>query len=262
MSYCLLADLQNYLGTSASPDAALLQRMLDAATARIDSRTGRNFYAAADTTRAHDYGGFINGELQLDGDLAYLTTLTNGDSVDITTGVYYTPRRGPAYALGLKLSSGYTWTYGTDVQNAINVTGRWAYMERTPFTAIARATSIVTATLGNAGNISVGQSIEVVGVADTGFNGTFTVTATTATSITWAQTGTNDTDTTGYILSAPQDIVTACRRLAAWMYRQKDNQLGDQDRPILAGDGSVIMPTTLPQDVEMILRPYTRVVML
>jgi hypothetical protein len=261
MSYCLLADLKTYLDVTSTSEDVLIQRMLDGATARIDSRTGRNFYAAADSTLYHDYGNFNNGELMLDGDLAYATTVLNGDTTNVTTGIYYTPRRGAAYALGLLKSSGYYWTYGTDVQNSIGITGRWAYMERSPFTAISRATNVVTATLSNAANISVGQSIEVVGVADTGFNGTFTVTGSTASSITWAQTGAADTDTTGYILSAPQDIVTACRRLAAWMYRQKDNQLGDQDRPLMAGDGSIIMPTTLPQDVEMILRPYTRVVL-
>jgi hypothetical protein len=53
--------------------------------------------------------------------------------------------------------------------------------------------------------------------------------------------------------------VQACRRLAAFLYRQKDTQAGDTDRPILAGDGSVIMPTTLPQDVEMLLQPYMRI---
>jgi hypothetical protein len=265
MSYCLLADLQNYLGTSASPDAALLQRMLDAATSRIDTRTHRNFYAAADSTRYHDYSRdqIINGELWLDGDLSYLTSITNGDGTSIaTTSVFYSPRRGPAYAIGLKQSTGAQWTYGADFENSIGVTGRWAYMEKIPFTAIARVTgtSLVTATLANTAPVSVGQSIEVVGVADTGFNGTFTVTATTASTVVWSQAGATDTDTTGYILAAPQDIVHACRRLASFLYRQKDTQGGDIDRPLLTGDGSVVMPTTLPRDVELLLEPYTRVV--
>jgi hypothetical protein len=42
------------------------------------------------------------------------------------------------------------------------------------------------------------------------------------------------------------------------MYRQKDTQSGDIDRPLLAGDGSIIMPTTLPLDVEKMLQPYIR----
>ncbi len=133
-------------------------------------------------------------------------------------------------------------------------------MERANITAISRsALNVVTATV-TAPRLSVGASVFVVGVADTTFNGTFTVTANNGATITWAQTAGEDTDTTGVILYTPTDIVTACRRLAAWMYRQKDTQQGDADRPILAGDGSVIMPTTLPLDVEKILLPYTRLV--
>jgi len=261
MSYATLTDLKNYLNISAtSADDALLQRMLEAASARIDSRTARSFYAGADSTRYHDYGDFHGGELQLDGDLSYLTSITNGAGTNITASVYLTPRRGPAYAIGIKASSGYGWDYVDDVQNAIPVTGRWAYMEKIPFTAIVRSSNTVTATLSNAAPLSIGQSIEVVGVADTGFNGSFVVTAQTSGSVSWAQTGAGDTDTTGYILAAPQDIVQACRRLASWLYRQKDNQSGDQDRPVLMGDGTVIMPTTLPADVVQTLQPYCRIV--
>ena len=261
-SYCTLSDLKSYLiGAATSGDDVLLQRMLDAATARIDSRTGRNFYASADTTRYHDISWIIDAQLQLDGDLAHLTSVINGDSVNITAAIYQTPRRGPAYALGILSSQPYSWTYATDPQSAIGVTGRWAFMDKAPFTAISRVTgtALVTATM-NAPAYSVGQNIEVVSVADTSFNGSFVVTAVGATSVTWSQAGATDTDTTGYILSAPLDIVTACRRLAAWMYKQKDTQMGDTDRPVMAGDGFIIMPTTLPADVEMILKPYIRAV--
>jgi hypothetical protein len=262
-SYCTLSDLKAYLiGSSASADDVLLQRMLDAATSRIDSRTGRTFYASADTTRLHDSNDVINGELQLDGDMSYLTAITNGDGASIpVTSVYTSPRRGPAYGLTILSSQPYYWTYSTDPQNAVSITGRWAYMDKWQFTSISRVTgtALVTATMNNP-QYSVGQNIDVVGVADASFNGSFVVTAVTATSVTWSQAGATDSDTTGYILSAPLDIVTACRRLAAWFYRQKDTQMGDTDRPILAGDGSVIMPTTLPQDVEKMLLPFCRLV--
>lgn len=260
-SYCLLADLKTYLGASASADDDLLQIMLDGATARIDSFCGRSFQAASDTTRTYDptldvYGG----RLYLDEDLSYLTSVVNGDSVAITEDVFTNPRNvTPWYALGIKLSSSYYWTYLNDPENAISVTGRFAYMERANITALSRATNVVTATV-NAPKILVGQSVFVTGCADTSFNGTFTVASNTGAAITWAQSAGNDTDTTAYLLYTPVDIVTACRRLAAWMYRQKDTQMGDSDRPILAGDGSVIMPSTLPQDVTMLLKPYVRIV--
>lgn len=62
-----------------------------------------------------------------------------------------------------------------------------------------------------------------------------------------------------YSITPPADIAQACIRLAAFFYRQKDNTT-DGDRPILAGDGNVIMPSTMPRDVTSILQPYVRVI--
>src|SRR5574343_497906 len=262
MSYCLLAALICYLSLTSTTDDVLLQLLLDAASSRIDSRCGRTFQAAADTTRYFDpTTDVLRGMLWLDEDLAYITEVLNGDSenTNITNQVYTEPRNvSPYYALGLKTSSAAYWQYSTDAQNAISVTGRWAFLERANITALSRSTNIVTATV-RAPRISVGASVHVIGCADITFNGTFTVTANNGATITWAQTASNDTDTTAVLLYTPNDIVHACRRLAAWLYRQKDTQQGDIDRPLLAGDGSVIMPTTLPQDVEKLLLPYTKI---
>lgn len=52
-----------------------------------------------------------------------------------------------------------------------------------------------------------------------------------------------------YATTAPDYIVQATIRLAAWLYRQKDNATGDADRPLLTGDGVTIMPQALPADV-------------
>lgn len=258
-SYCSLTDLKTYLNVTVSTDDALLQVMLDAATNRIDSRCGRTFQAAADTTRTFDPSiDLMRGELWIDDDLSYITTVTNGDSADITADVYHNPRNfTPYYSIGIKSSNATSWTYTNDVQDAISITGRWAYMERSNITALSRSTNVVTATVA-APRLSVGMTVFILGVADTSFNGSFVVTGNTGSAITWAQTGTNDTDSTGVMLYTPTDIVTACRRLAAWMFRQKDTQTGDADRPLLAGDGTIVMPTTLPLDVEKMLLPYTR----
>lgn len=257
--YCSLTDLKTYLNVTENTDDALLQLMLDAATSRIDSRCGRTFQAAADSTRYFDPSmDLLRGELWLDEDLSYLTTLTNGDATDVTASAYTNPRNvTPYYSIGLKTSATAAWTYTNDPQNAIAVTGRWAYMERAAITTIARSANSVTAQV-YAPRLSVGASVFVLGVTDTGFNGTFTVTANSGSAITLAQTASNASSTVGVILYTPTDIVQASRRLAAWLYRQKDTQQGDADRPILAGDGTVIMPTTLPQDVEKMLLPFTR----
>lgn len=56
--------------------------------------------------------------------------------------------------------------------------------------------------------------------------------------------------------SAPADVVQATIRLAAWMYRQKDNTGNDQ--PMIAGNVT-ILPSRLPADVTEMLQPYKRV---
>ena len=68
-------------------------------------------------------------------------------------------------------------------------------------TAIARASNVVTLTCANCKRFSVGQSVTVSGVTDSGFNGTFTVTAVSDATfenntITYAQTGA-DTSSSG-----------------------------------------------------------------
>lgn len=258
-SYCSLSDLKIYLGISATGDDDLLQSMLDAATNRIDTFCARNFQAAANETRYLDplvnaYGEYI----WLDGDLSHVASVVNGDGETITSSLVTQPRNDtPYYALKIKANASVYWNYDQTPENAIAITGRWAFMERANITTISRTSNVVSASVV-APRLSVGASVFVLDVADAAFNGTFTVTSNNGATITWAQTAGDDTDTTGVILFTPTDIISACRRLAAWLYRQKDTQQGDLDRPILAGDGSVIMPSTLPKDISDLLMPYQR----
>lgn len=59
-----------------------------------------------------------------------------------------------------------------------------------------------------------------------------------------------------YSASAPDDIVQASKRLAAYLYRQKDNA-NDLDRAIVAGN-STVLPSSLPSDLKQILRAYRK----
>ena len=59
----------------------------------------------------------------------------------------------------------------------------------------------------------------------------------------------------GYAADAPDDIVQACVRLAAFFYRQKDAQVfGTTAVPGLGLE----LPATLPADVRELLAPYRR----
>jgi hypothetical protein len=57
-----------------------------------------------------------------------------------------------------------------------------------------------------------------------------------------------------YSVTAPRAIARATERLAAYLYRQKDNT-GDLDRAVVAGNATVL-PQRLPSDVMRYLRPY------
>lgn len=260
MSYCTLAELKRYLNISSATSAEddLLQQMLDEATSAIDTFCGRRFAAYADTTRNFDpTKDVVLSYLYLDADLSYITSVTDGAGVDITASVVTEPRNdAPFYALKIKSDQPYYWTYNGAFENSIDVTGRWAYMQKATITALSRASNVVTATVEN--DAMLGSVVCVVGCADATFNGTFTVTSANGASLTWAQTAANDTDTTAYLLYTPNAIVKACRRLAAWLYRQKDTQQSGLSTPMMSPDGSMIMPSTLPEDVINSIRPYRR----
>lgn len=61
-----------------------------------------------------------------------------------------------------------------------------------------------------------------------------------------------------YATAAPATIVQACTRLAAYLYRQKDNH-ADLDRATVVGN-MTILPARFPSDIADMLRPYRRLV--
>lgn len=168
MSYASASDLKTYLGITSASDDALLAILLGQAQAYIEASTNRKFEASADTVRYFDawqdagssrYTGHrwpvysdwssdspwarvserIGGigwqrTLYLDQDLCQITTVVNGDGTTVTSDKYVTEPRNdaPYYALTLKASSNLVWTFGADVENAIAITGRWAYSITAP----------------------------------------------------------------------------------------------------------------------------------
>lgn len=60
-----------------------------------------------------------------------------------------------------------------------------------------------------------------------------------------------------YSKTAPADIVWATLRITDWMEKLRTSN-PDLDRPALAGEGTVLLPTRLPADVVMVLDMYKR----
>ena len=63
----------------------------------------------------------------------------------------------------------------------------------------------------------------------------------------------------GFTTAAPNDIVHATNRLAAYFYRQKDAQVFDVTA--MPGMGEMIIPKGMPADVVKLLKPYRCLVM-
>jgi hypothetical protein len=138
MTYIALADLKLYLGlTEQSGDDALLLFNIDRAQKAVESRCKRIFEATADTTRYFDAIRDVSSDLltlYLDHDLCSITTITNGDSTTVTSNQYVKEPRNytPWYAIRLLPNSGVAWTYTADHENAISITGKWAYATAVP----------------------------------------------------------------------------------------------------------------------------------
>ena len=190
MAYCGVEELKEYLGVTGATDDAMLLTLLAAAQRTIDSYCARTFEATADTVRTFDSQRDVDGyTLTVDSDLCAITSIVNGDGTTISNSHYVTEPRNetPYYAIRLKASAGKVWTstVSGDSENAISITGKWAYST-----------------------------------------------------------------------SAPGDIAHVCKRLAAYIYRQKDNA-GDLDRAVIAGN-STILPAQIPSDIRLMLAPYRR----
>ena len=190
MAYCGVDELKEYLGIESATDEPMLLTLLAAAQRTIDSYCARTFEATADTVRTFDSQRDVDGyTLTVDADLCAITSIVNGDGTTISNSHYVTEPRNetPYYAIRLKASAGKVWTstVAGDSENAITVTGKWAYST-----------------------------------------------------------------------SAPSDIAHVCKRLAAYIYRQKDNA-GDLDRAVIAGN-STILPAQIPSDIRLMLTPYKR----
>ena len=190
MAYCGIDELKEYLGVTGATDDAMLLTLLAAAQRTIDSYCARTFEATADTVRTFDSQRDVDGyTLTVDSDLCAITSIVNGDGTTISNSHYVTEPRNatPYYAIRLKASAGkvLTSTVSGDSENAITITGKWAYST-----------------------------------------------------------------------SAPSDIAHVCKRLAAYIYRQKDNA-GDLDRAVIAGN-STILPAQIPSDIRLMLTPYKR----
>ncbi len=135
MAYTSLGSLKTYLAITTATDDALLTDLIARAGAIIDAYCGRVFEAAADSTRTLDARRDVSDDrrtLYIDADLAQITSVSNAGVAVAPTAYVPEPYTPPYYGLRLRIASGLTWTYVTDPEDAISITGRWAYSVSAP----------------------------------------------------------------------------------------------------------------------------------
>jgi hypothetical protein len=136
--YATLAELKRYANITESTDDTILTECIVRAQAIIERACGRVFevvdgYAA--TVRTFDAVENTDGRvLHIDADLCGITNIRNGDGTTILPRDYTVQPRNepPFYAIRLLTSSGLNWTYIDDPEDAIEVTGYWAYSTTAP----------------------------------------------------------------------------------------------------------------------------------
>ncbi len=135
MAYCTTPEVKTYLGITGTSDDALIEALIARAQKMIEGTCRRVFEASGNTVRKFDAVADVeDAVLHLDGDLCSIASITNGDGTIILPADYVTEPRNatPYHAIRLLESSGRTWTYLADPENAIEVNGQWAFSATVP----------------------------------------------------------------------------------------------------------------------------------
>jgi uncharacterized phiE125 gp8 family phage protein len=130
MAYLTRDELKTYLGINGDAENDILDALLVAAQAGIDSYCDRTFEADTDTVRTFDAQWEVEGLLlYLDADLAQISSITNGDAAAsaISASDYTLLPKDPPYTMVLlRDDAGVAW------EGEISIAGRWAYSISAP----------------------------------------------------------------------------------------------------------------------------------
>lgn len=171
-----VADVKSYLGIGSAADDALIGQCIDRATKLFSDTTSRDWECSTDTTRKFDavrdvsesvwtrpidrmilrdagldaansfYGRLLhlNGSREESSEICSITSIVNGDGLVVPSSAYTCEPAGvgPWRAIRLKRSSGLVWTFTTDPEDAISVTGKWAYCLTPPADVVAAVLEI------------------------------------------------------------------------------------------------------------------------
>lgn len=142
MAYITTAQLKSYLGITVSTDDTELGYISDRVTAAIDSYCHRHFEPESAHGPAASHTHYFTPMLETQGgdlldwytlnlnhDLAELTSITNGDgtSISVNDVVLLPLNVTPTNMIRIKSASGKFWTWNGSPEGAVQVAGKWSY---------------------------------------------------------------------------------------------------------------------------------------
>ena len=132
MAYCTVTEVKQYANINEAVDDAIIAELIDRVTLAMDAAARRTLVTATDTDRYFTVGRDTEGyTLYFDDVCASVTTVLNGDAsaTEVTSAQYALLERNypPYYGIRILSSAGKVWEYNNDPEDAIKVTGKWAY---------------------------------------------------------------------------------------------------------------------------------------
>uniref|UniRef100_A0A6M3J628 Uncharacterized protein n=1 Tax=viral metagenome TaxID=1070528 RepID=A0A6M3J628_9ZZZZ len=281
--YVLFEDLKRYLGidSTETDDDTLLSLLCEAASRIWDGWTARRFYPRSET-RYYDHPERDSSILLLDDDLLEVTTLTTentGTTIGSTDRLLRCGRSWnmmPYDRVELK-SDGTTTTFsfsGTP-QKANALTGIWGYHEdwanawvdsqdTTENDPLAAAGTSITVNDADGANLygttprfKVGQLLKIESeYLYVSAKSETTNALTVVRGVNGTTAAAHDQNTAIYIYQPMHQIVQAVKRLAGYLYKQKDSQVFDVTA--FPEAGVMEIPQGLPRDVKLLIPMYRK----
>jgi len=150
MAYVEVSDIKAFLEIESNADDTIIENLIEASKKVIDEHCGRTFESWGDinehghrhtiyryTPLPQKYGGDILADgltLMLGDDCCEVHEVINGDNVVIPSTEYITlpANVSPKYAIKLRQSSTYRWTYSIHPEQSVRVEGVFAFSMHAP----------------------------------------------------------------------------------------------------------------------------------
>lgn len=267
------ATLQNFLDFRSTTDTdatddGIIHVLLNSTSRYIDSYCLRTFYPLIKTNLYDVPDGNL---IYLNDDLLAVTTLTNGDAVEISSSDYtlLSANLYPKWGLKLKDSSSLTWQSDSTAssEQVISLLGYYGYHDQYTvrgWTSVGALAAAITTTTGLTFTMGDGHTLlahqickidnEIFNVASIASSDTVTVNQRGDNGSTAA---THLISTAVYIWNPMPDIVQACLEISASAYRRRKGQ-GMTGAAQVTAAGVVITPQDVPGQAREILNKYER----